>query len=67
MKKKFRFWEQGHVASEGMNNIAQNGVTSTLESELKSKVKLKYYIIPIIQPTYSINLLILLLYNFVPE
>jgi len=26
------------VTSEGMNSIGQNGVTSTLESELKSKV-----------------------------
>ncbi|XP_050438956.1 spondin-1 isoform X2 [Adelges cooleyi] len=33
----YRFWEQGHVASEGMNSIAQYSATSTLESELKSK------------------------------
>lgn len=33
-----RFWEQDQVASDGMNSIAQSGTTSTLESELKSKV-----------------------------
>ncbi|XP_050528675.1 spondin-1 isoform X2 [Daktulosphaira vitifoliae] len=36
-KYDYRFWEQGHVASEGMNSIARNGATSTLESELKSQ------------------------------
>lgn len=29
------------MASDGMNSIALNGATSALESELKSKVKLK--------------------------
>lgn len=33
----YRFWEQDQVASDGMNNIALSGTTSTLESELKSK------------------------------
>lgn len=38
-----RFWEQSQVASDGMNSITQ-GTTSTLESELKSKVKKKKYV-----------------------
>lgn len=38
----FRFWEPGQVTSEGMNSIARIGTTSTLESELKSKVILNY-------------------------
>ncbi|XP_025414677.1 spondin-1 isoform X3 [Sipha flava] len=33
----YRFWEPDQVSSEGMNTIAQSGITSTLESELKSK------------------------------
>lgn len=34
----FRFWEQNQIASDGVTFIALNGATTTLESELKSKV-----------------------------
>ena len=35
----FRFWEYGGEASEGVKNIAEQGDSRVLESELKEKVK----------------------------
>lgn len=36
----YKFWDYGHLASDGLKELAEHGNTKLLETELKDKVKI---------------------------
>lgn len=53
---EYRFWEYGGYATEGLKQVAENGITRILESELKNQVRFDHILMNIIKRSLQLNL-----------